>query len=238
MAYRGRGRAVRGAYRRCPGGLGKGGERPRTGGSCRGFERGQASSAGMQIVCLKCGRNLVALLQEAGLYENSGFLSLSFYSIDRGVREEGELARGAFPECVGCCFFRASVPTEECVPGWHRAGRMAWARGRIAKPTGLPHGARGVGFLSVEGAKAVRCFAAGAGWLRARLVSGSGRTGGEQVPPDLFSGGILPGRGKKKPYISLIHKVFLLCAPFQEFSGGRWGSNPRPSEPQSDALTN
>ncbi len=136
MAYRGRGRAVRGAYRRCPGGLGKGGERPRTGGSCRGFERWQASSASMQIVCLKCGRNLVALLQEAGLYEYSGFLSLSFYSIDRGVREEGELARGAFPECVGCCFFRASVPTEECVPGWHRAGRMAWARGRIAKPTG------------------------------------------------------------------------------------------------------
>ena len=42
----------------------------------------------------------------------------------------------------------------------------------------------------------------------------------------------------KKPYISLIHKAFVFLAlSFPAPWGGRRGSNPRPSEPQSDALT-
>ena len=44
----------------------------------------------------------------------------------------------------------------------------------------------------------------------------------------------------KKPYISLIHKVFLLriTLHFKSFEGGRWDSNPRSPVPQTGALTN
>ena len=69
------------------------------------------------------------------------------------------------------------------------------------------------------------------------LFPGPGRTGPDRGSDNPIPNTLCPEN--KKPYVSLIHKAFALCGViFLRLEGGRRGSNPRPSEPQSDALTN